>query len=108
MRNREGAGVRWGDGGRLSNTPSWSCTHSLFLYLSLSLSVNEGWERGGTWVTSVSGCVTFLRREGVGGWFNELLKRTQTLVNSLRAREPSCLALGPEVNDLAMHLDRVR
>lgn len=43
-----------------------------------------------------------------GGWFNELLKRTQTLVNSLRAGEPSCLALGPEVNDPLLHPDRVR
>lgn len=88
------------DGGQLYNTPSWSWSHSL------SLSVNEGWERGGAWVTSVSGCVTFLRREGVGGWFNELLKRTQTLVNSFQAGEPSCLALGPEVNDLVLHPGR--
>lgn len=43
-----------------------------------------------------------------GGWFNELLKRTQMLVNSLRAGEPSCLALGPEVSDLALHPDRER
>ena len=103
-----GARVRWGDGGQLSYTPSWSCSHPLSLSLSPSLSVNEGWERGGAWVTSVSGCVTFLRREGVGGWFNELLKRTQKLVNSLRAGEPSCLALGPEVNDLVLYPDRER
>lgn len=44
----------------------------------------------------------------MGGWFNELLKRTQTLVNSLRAGEPSCLALGPEVNDPLLHPDRER
>lgn len=103
---REGASVRWEDGGQLYNTPSWSSSHSFSL--SLSLSVNEGWERGGAWVTSVSGCVTFLRREGVGGRFNELLKRTQTLVNSLQAGEPSCLALGPEVNNLVLHPDRER
>lgn len=35
-----------------------------------------------------------------------MLKRTQTLVNSHRAREPSCLASGPEVKDLVMHPDR--
>lgn len=87
-------------------TPPVGLAFTLFLSLSLFLSVNEGWERGGAWVTSVSGCVTFLRREGVGGWFNELLKRTQTLVNSLRAGEPSCLALGPEVNDPVFHPER--
>jgi len=86
--------------------PTVGLAFTLFLSLSLFLSVNEGWERGGAWVTSVSGCVTFLRRDGVGGWFNELLKRTQTLVNSLRAGEPSCLALGPEVNDLVLHQGR--
>ncbi len=47
-------------------------------------------------------------RGGVGGWFNELLKRTQTLVNSLRAGEPSCFALGLEVSDPLLHLDRER
>lgn len=92
-----------GEMGYSCRTPPVGLALTLFLSLSLSLSVNEGWERGGAWVTSVSGCVTFLRREGVGGWFNELLKRTQTLVNSFRAGEPSCLALGPEVNDLALH-----
>lgn len=89
-------------------TPPVGLALTLFFSPPLSLSVNEGWERGGAWVTSVSGCVTFLRREGVGGWFNELLKRTQTLVNSLRAREPSCLALGPEVNDPLLHPERER
>jgi len=97
-----------GETGDSCLTPPVGLALTLFLPLSLSLSVNEGWERGGAWVTSVSGCVTFLRREGVGGWFNELLKRTQMLVNSLRAGEPSCLALGPEVNDLALHPDRER
>lgn len=49
-------------------TPPVGLAFTLFsLSLSLSLSVNEGWERGGAWVTSVSGCVTFLRREGVEG-----------------------------------------
>lgn len=98
---------RWG-GDSCLNTPSCSCFCSLSLSLSLSLSVNEGWERGGAWVTSVSGCVTFLRREGVAGWFNELLKRTQALVNSLQAGEPSCLALGSEVNDPPLYPDRER
>lgn len=37
---------------------------------------------------------------------NELLKRTQTLVNSLRAGEPSRPALGPEVTDPVLHPDR--
>lgn len=67
----------------------------------LTLSVKR-WMRGGAWVTSVSGCVTFLRRDGVVWRFNELLKRTQMLVNSLRDGEPSCPALEPEVNDLIL------
>lgn len=65
-------------------------------------------KRGGAWVTSASGCVTFLRREGVAGWFNELLKRTQALVNSLRVGEPSGLALGSEVNDPLLYPDSER
>lgn len=97
---------RWG--GTAVLTPPVALAFALFLSLSLSLSVNEGWERGGAWVTSVSGCVTFLRREGVAGWFNELLKRTQALVNSLQAGEPSCLALGSEVNDPPLYPDRER
>lgn len=40
--------------------------------------------------------------------FNELLKRTQMLVNSLRDGEPSCLALEPEVSDLILYPDRDR
>lgn len=69
------------------------------------LAVNEGWvRRGGARVTSVSGFVAFLRREGVnGGCFNELLKRTQTLVNKLRAGEPSGPVLGPGVSDPLVH-----
>lgn len=62
-------------GGQLPSTPSWSCFRSLSLFLSLSLSVNEGWERGGAWVTSVSGCVTFLRREGVGGVVQRVVEK---------------------------------
>lgn len=38
--------------------------------------------------------------------FNELLKRTQMLVNGLRDGEPSCLALELEVSDLILYLDR--
>lgn len=40
--------------------------------------------------------------------FNELLKRTQMLVNSLRDGEPSSLALEPEVIDLILFPDRGR
>ena len=51
----------------------------------------------------------YIPEKGRGGggwrwwWFNELLKRIQTLVNSLRAGEPSCLASGLEVNDPLLH-----
>lgn len=90
-------------------TPPVGLGLTLCLCLSLSLSANEGWERGGAWVTSVSGCVTFLRREvGLGGGFNELLKRTQSLVNTLRAEEPWCLASGLQVSDLLLCPDRER
>lgn len=48
--------------------PTTPVGSALTLFFScLVLSVNEGWERGGAWVTSLSGCVTFLRREGVAG-----------------------------------------
>lgn len=40
--------------------------------------------------------------------FNELLKRTQMLVNSFRDGEPSCPALELEVTDLILYPDRER
>lgn len=59
-RNRQGARVRWGDGAKLYNTPSWSCSHSL------SLSVNEGWGEGRS-LGYLSEWLCYIPEKGRGG-----------------------------------------